>query len=179
MKLPLGQKGKNLATHEDIQMLVEQMQAVTKATKEIEAKILDEVWNRQRRWEMKRDVLFEIARNVGQETDAMTKLYSVYMTEKANIEKGGEERTDRRIEMGSAWNKAAAEYEGTLTLASAVCGAELVRTLYDFGRFMRDLSIQVTDGNPNAFDAEVGNLTAKSRAIALAVRKELEIPETS
>jgi hypothetical protein len=35
-------KGENLATHEDIDKLVEQVSAVTKTTKEIEAKISSE-----------------------------------------------------------------------------------------------------------------------------------------
>ena len=54
----LKKKGENLATHEDIGKLVEQVAAVTKTTKEIEAKISDEVWGRQRLWEMKRDAYF-------------------------------------------------------------------------------------------------------------------------
>jgi predicted alpha/beta-fold hydrolase len=45
-------KGENLATHEDIDKLVEQVGAVTKTTKEIEAKISDEVWDRQRKREL-------------------------------------------------------------------------------------------------------------------------------
>jgi hypothetical protein len=39
-------KGENLATHEDISKLVDQVSAVTKATKEIEAKISSDVWDR-------------------------------------------------------------------------------------------------------------------------------------
>jgi predicted HNH restriction endonuclease len=53
------EKGKNLATYEDIDKLVKQVQAVTTATKVIEAKISDEVWTRQRGWELRRDAIFE------------------------------------------------------------------------------------------------------------------------
>lgn len=38
-------KGENYATHEDLGKLVKQMEAVTTATKQIEAKISDEVWD--------------------------------------------------------------------------------------------------------------------------------------
>ena len=55
----LKKKGENLATHEDITKLVDQASAVTTATKEIEAKISDEVWARQRKWEVRRDAVFE------------------------------------------------------------------------------------------------------------------------
>jgi hypothetical protein len=51
-------KGESLATHEDIDKVVDQVKAVTQTTKEIEAKISGEVWDRQKRWELKREVTF-------------------------------------------------------------------------------------------------------------------------
>src|SRR5437870_10327269 len=63
----MKKKGENLATHEDIGKLVEQMSAVTKATKEIEAKISSDVWDRQKHWEMKREVLFVAAKKRSEE----------------------------------------------------------------------------------------------------------------
>ena len=62
----LKRKGKNLATHEDIDKLVDQVRAVTRATKEIEAKISSDVWDRQKQWELKRDVLFMAAKRVSE-----------------------------------------------------------------------------------------------------------------
>ena len=53
----LKKKGENLATHEDIGKLVDQMKNVTQATKEIEGKITDDFWGKQRRWELHRDIL--------------------------------------------------------------------------------------------------------------------------
>ena len=54
----LKKKGENLATHEDIDKLVDQVRAVTTATKEIEERIESSAWSRQRHWEMKQDALF-------------------------------------------------------------------------------------------------------------------------
>jgi hypothetical protein len=48
----LRKKGENLATHEDIDKLVEQVSAVTVATKQIESKISNEAWRRERRAEL-------------------------------------------------------------------------------------------------------------------------------
>lgn len=42
----MAKKGENLATHEDIEKLVDQVRAVTTATKEIEAKISNDMWIR-------------------------------------------------------------------------------------------------------------------------------------
>jgi hypothetical protein len=45
----LKKKGENLATHEDVERLLHQVSAVTKTTKEIEARISNETWRRERR----------------------------------------------------------------------------------------------------------------------------------
>lgn len=60
----LKKKGENLARREDIEGLVEQVSAVTKATKEIEAKISSNVWDRQKQWELKRDLLLDAVKRM-------------------------------------------------------------------------------------------------------------------
>jgi hypothetical protein len=60
----LKKKGENLATHEDINKLVDQVKSVTQATKEIEAKISGELWDRQRHWEAKRDSLLSAVKSL-------------------------------------------------------------------------------------------------------------------
>src|SRR3569832_1782661 len=56
----LKKKGENFATHEDMAKLVEQTAAITQAAKQIEAAITDKLWQRQRNWEVRRDVLIDI-----------------------------------------------------------------------------------------------------------------------
>jgi hypothetical protein len=68
----LKKKGENLATHEDVDKLKEQVRVVTTTTKEIEAKISNEVWDRQKRWELKRDVLFEGTKRLSEVDEALT-----------------------------------------------------------------------------------------------------------
>ena len=53
----MNKKGENLATHEDIDKLVDQVRAVTQTAKEIETKISSDLWDRQKQWELKRDIL--------------------------------------------------------------------------------------------------------------------------
>jgi hypothetical protein len=55
----LKKKGETRAIHENLERLVEELSATTKATKEIEARISHETWDRQKRWELKREVLFD------------------------------------------------------------------------------------------------------------------------
>jgi hypothetical protein len=78
----LSEKGKNLATREDVDNLVEQMSMVTKATKEIEARISGDLWDRQKRWELKREILFDAIRRLADLEEGLIALDSVVQVEK-------------------------------------------------------------------------------------------------
>jgi hypothetical protein len=62
----LKKKGENLATHEDIDKLADQVRTITSLSKTIEARISDEFWQNQRRWEVKRDTIFEAMKKFGE-----------------------------------------------------------------------------------------------------------------
>ena len=83
-------KGENLATHEDIDKVLEQVKAVTEATKKIEADISTGVWDRQKRWEMKREVLFEAARRLSEIDDAMFSNSVVWKEDRADTKRVGD-----------------------------------------------------------------------------------------
>jgi hypothetical protein len=70
----LKKKGESVATKEDFNDLKEQTRQLTHTTKEIQAKIDDQVWNRQRQWEMKRDILIEFARSISDFEQAIIKI---------------------------------------------------------------------------------------------------------
>jgi hypothetical protein len=83
----LKKKGENLATHEDINKVLVEVRATTQATKEIEAKISDEVWDRQKRWELKREVLFEAMRRVADIDEVLNTLNAILQVELKGIER--------------------------------------------------------------------------------------------
>lgn len=71
----LREKGKNLATSEDIAKIVEQLQRTTKATEEVKATISNDLWLRQKRWDLRRDVyaqLLEALESLAQSLYIMT-----------------------------------------------------------------------------------------------------------
>jgi hypothetical protein len=74
----LRKKGENLATHEDIDKLVEQVSAVTKATKEIETKISSDVWDRQKQWELKREILFDATKRLSEIENKLLSLHTFW-----------------------------------------------------------------------------------------------------
>ena len=55
----MREKGKNLATKEDIQELARQTRTLTQTTKEIEARISIGVWSKQQRWDLQKTALLD------------------------------------------------------------------------------------------------------------------------
>jgi hypothetical protein len=178
----LKKKGENLATHEDIDKLLEQVSAVTKTTKEIEAKISDDVWSRQKHWELKRDVLFDVAKGLGSIVDALTDVFAVYETDSKSTqtEKENPARSQKRIEAIVRFNDAANQVDQTVSLVALVCGDEVKRELHGFGLFHRRLSQKITAGQPDAFMPSLSELVARREKIIALMRKEMGIePEPS
>jgi len=146
---------------------------LTDIAKRVEAKITGEEWDRQKHWELRRDIMIEMARKASSEVEAMTALQGVYMTEKMNKEKGAAPRLDKRVEVGAKWNDAAAEFEGMQMVIAASCGKELLKALGNFGVFMREMSFEITSEKPEKFDAAA--IAEKTNAISVAIRKELKL----
>jgi hypothetical protein len=61
-------KASNLATHEDIQLLIHQV----RETELVKAEISDRVWDRQQRWAFKRDIYMQLL-------ETLNKLYETQM----------------------------------------------------------------------------------------------------
>src|SRR5579863_7033069 len=55
----MREKGKSLATKEDIQELARQTGIITKTAKEIEARLSVNVWSNQQRWDMQKTALLD------------------------------------------------------------------------------------------------------------------------
>jgi hypothetical protein len=75
----LKKKGENIASKEDFDDLRMQTRELTAATKEIEAKIDDQVWNRQRQWEMKKEIFIAAAQTVAKADATLAQTVSAYL----------------------------------------------------------------------------------------------------
>lgn len=117
----LKKKGENLATHEDIDKLMEQVKAVTQATKEIEAKISNEAWNSQKRWEMKREVLFSAVKRIAEIDDALSSFGTVFARKP---EPDNLALSEARAKSSRRWLDACAKYDETRLLVAIVCERE-------------------------------------------------------
>jgi hypothetical protein len=179
----LKKKGENLATHEDIDRLVDQVRAVTEATKKIEADISVGVWDKQKRWEMKREVLFEAARRLSEVEDAMLGFATVMREDQAKQEAWAtaapsvtEELSwgQVRAERVTRWSKASTAFDESRLFVAIVCGKDAKLAFEDLGAFISALAGQVSKGQ-NAYKTSRPDLIKKILVARNAIRKELEV----
>jgi hypothetical protein len=183
LKSYMKQKGENLATHEDIDKLVDQMKAVTEATKKIEAEISTGIWDKQKRWEMKREVLFEAAKRMSEVDDALLGL-SIAIKEDHKKQKAWEAQSPEdaerlswmqlRGERFSRWSKASTEFDESRVFVTVVCGEEASQAFAELGAFVNKLSAEMTR-DPESYDKSRSELFTKLLRAQKAMRKELEV----
>ena len=58
------EKGRRLATHEDVEKVLQEVRMVTKETETLKAQISGELWERQNRWNAKRDIYIRLLENL-------------------------------------------------------------------------------------------------------------------
>jgi hypothetical protein len=78
----LEEKGKNLATHEDIQKLVDQV----RETEKVKAEITDNVWDRQQRWIFKQAMYRELLESLNSLYQAQESYWIAESREKPHTE---------------------------------------------------------------------------------------------
>ncbi len=73
----LKRKGENLATHEDMNRLVEQVEATTRATEEIKSQVSGKLWETQERWKLKKDVYVRLIKGLHESVRLLNQTISV------------------------------------------------------------------------------------------------------
>jgi hypothetical protein len=174
LKSYMLKKGENLATHEDIEKLVDQVRAVTTATKEIEAKISGEVWDRQKRWELKRDVLLQAARRMADIQKAMIRLETLLKVETDYAKKGeSSDLSQQRTEALSEWRSATSAADETALLLGVVCGkqaAELFNSLNSIGEAVVK---KILEKDTSAYRESVAEISRRAGLVRDLIRSEL------
>jgi hypothetical protein len=174
----LKKKGENLATHEDIDKLLEQVSAVTKTTKEIESKISDAVWARQKQWEMKRDVIFDTIKKITRVEDTLSRMGTAYeMASKPKQTDSAEEiatNTEFKAAAVTTYDESATELEQMIPLVMLVCGAEVSRAVSKAVMASREIGQTIMDGKPEAYEKS-SDLTKHLVDLLLSMREEMGI----
>jgi hypothetical protein len=170
----LKRKGENLATHEDIGKLTEQVAAVTQTTKEIEAKISSDVWDRQKRWELKREVLYEATKRAAQLNDALNFLHITLEITRTDPIQDDLDLLRRKKEVLTRWNKAVSEFTETMLWVGVVCGKETALAVQALGAAATSFAVAFEKGEGD-YEKAMSQFSDKIIATGTAIRKELGI----
>jgi hypothetical protein len=170
----LKKKGENLATHEDINKLVDQVKSVTQATKEIEAKISGELWDRQRHWEAKRDALLGAVKSLS----SVDKHFSLFReTVDYGLKNGPpEEQLNRKLfEVVKDYSEARDMLDEAVLLVDMLCGEATIRTLREARKLAGQRSEQLVNKDVDGADALKKRYYRSLYDFKCALRSELGI----
>jgi hypothetical protein len=165
----LKKKAENKAVHEDIQKLVDQMRAVTNATKEIEAKISTDMWHRQNRWEMRKDAILEALRDFGTAAPLVWKMLFAF----SHHREDSEEHQNARSKASEEFQSAMESFWRSKLTATIVCGPAVSKQLNDIDVLVARVKVKV---QKRAFTEAWGlfdEVNAATDKLAESVRDEL------
>ena len=143
-------KAENYATKQDVAEL-------TGITKRVEAKISSEVWDRQKQWELKREVLFAAMKSVTECDIALV-----------HLEKKDEESHE-------VHRKAAKQLDEANLLIDISCSSELSGAFDDYVCFANSISDEIHEGKRDVYERQKDELEDKLETVRQLVRKELGI----
>ncbi|MFP5203845.1 MAG: hypothetical protein ACLGP3_07715 [Acidobacteriota bacterium] len=157
-----AKKGENLATKEDIAQL-------TKTAEGIKAEISDKVWDRQKQWEMRRDIVFESMRKTGKLESCLIDLLSFHESKVSDNQEFKEAQKRFLV--------CAEEFENTMYITDLLVGEKLCGLLHDCVNKIRRIALQIIDGKmPTSLIFEASKQVLNEvKVVKLAARKELEI----
>ena len=167
----LKKKGENLATHEDVDKLVDQMAAVTQTTKEIEAKISSDVWDRQKRWEIKRDAIFDMVKELGTLQVALGDFISVYRVALRNEE--AQFYAQKKIEENEKLHQAHQSFERAQAVATLVCSKEVRIAFSNFGVLRTELTSDIAHGRMEKANKDFADVIRAGLDLRDLLRQEL------
>lgn len=176
----LKKRSENLATHDDIDKLVDQVKATTEATKAIESRIDDQVWNKQRQWELKRDALVEGGRAVNELMSAVRKVNGAFsIDERPGDLLFGTQLANHQTEAMKTLNEATHDFQRSAVLVSVVSGREMQTAFVTMERILKDTASKIVDGDRAIFKQRIPLINTTAAAITNAIRKELKIETPS
>jgi len=169
----LKKKGENLATHEDFEKVLAEMRLVTQTTKEIEAKISDKAWDRQKHWELKRDAVYAVMQALGKadETLHFASVAEVESRKAADPNRYRETTSDAWINFYSAID----DFDQKRALAMIICGKEMNDTLMALKNTLRDLGHKLGEGEIQSYEDYTPNFAPTFAKAFACARQELGV----
>lgn len=163
-------KGENLATKEDFNDLKTQTADLTRVTEEIKDKISFDTWDRQKRWELKQEVLFEATRRIIEVDDSLLSLDSTMkIGPQFDHNQTWQESKAKALKR---WGNAISALDETRFFVTVVCGKESINAVDDYATLATQIAAAFKD-DTGAYTKQSKELTRRMLLSRLAIRKEL------
>ena len=171
------QRGENAATQDDFKELQKQTAALTETTKQIEAEISGDAWDRQKRWELKREVLFEATRRVAAAFEALKDIENVLQTELKDPSVVNLSWRQTSTDLNAKWFQASSDLNESILFAVVICGKEVVGAIEKYRQLLIRIAAKINEKDGHIFKNSAYQVIDLRDSIKDAVRKELGVPE--
>jgi hypothetical protein len=134
-----AKKGENLATKEDIHEL-------TRIVEEVKTDVSGDEWDRKRRWEMRRDVVDEAVRTVGELELTLFDLqtyYSITVPEREDVKA---KALSRQQEARDHFDLCSQKYYRVMFSVDLVAGEALQKCLSGYFQHVGHIALQILNG---------------------------------
>jgi hypothetical protein len=166
----MREKGKNLATKEDVQELARQTKILAQTTKEIEARISVGVWSKQQRWDIQKTALLDSLKDLATAETFLVRLVQTFVDTKDQPQ-GWQ---IRRKEANEKYAERLNNFWRTQLAIEILCGSEIgshfqkIDTIFD--RVRKSLKQGEFD---DIRDMHYPDLLAAKRQLGETVRRRL------
>ena len=166
----MREKGKNLATKEDIQELARQTRILTQTTKEIEARISIGVWSKQQRWDIQKTALLDSLKDLATAETFLVRLVQTFADTK-DQPRGWE---TRRQEANEKYAERINNFWRTQLAIEIVCGREIGSHFQEIDTIFDRVRKSLKQGDfDNIWHTQYPELLAAKRQLGETVRRRL------
>ena len=168
----LKRLGEDFAAQQSIQKL-------TATVEHIKAAISDDVWDRQKQWEMKRDTVFEVMRILGELDNALLDLAHYYFVPIPERVDSRAKILSERNKAKERWNSNMARFDSARFLVDMVVGNSLSTALSECIKEMHSVAKRAEDGDATSYTSSQAAIKQKVDAIYISARKVLNLKNVS
>jgi hypothetical protein len=171
----LKKKAQNLATREEFKELQKQTAELTRTTAQIEAEISGTQWDRQKRWELKREVLFELTKRVAAAFVALKNLQTLLQLKLQSSSVLPPAWEQDRIDGNEKWFQAKQALDESRLFVGVTCGESIRSTLDRYIWVTTSVAAKINSDNGDIYSQTLPEIRDLSWGIQDAVREELGI----
>jgi hypothetical protein len=163
--------GEDFAAQQSIQKL-------TATVENIKAAISDDVWDRQKQWEMRRDAVFEAIRALGKFDNVLLDLAHAYSLPNLEREDLRSNVLSKRKEAREHFDSCGSRLAGARFIADMVVGEALGTAFYECTNEMQSVALKVLSGDAESFTNSQAAISQKVNAVYKSAQKELKLKST-